>query len=614
MRFQTPTAILVLFLALAAAEAQDKVAPEVPVESPQGQLALAVNDLAVNVRVEDAPFTKYLSFITVPKDQRDSFRRVFRWWFNHTNGSRGLVEERPITASNGTLIKIDIRQAINWTRAAWEVVGNRDYLFREPWLPHRETEFLRLATGVKQDPKTLAACSLMNAFQLFRDGMDGNRSTTYYDLLYASERFPDGDLQFQVVPKPVEIGPAPERPPEVLWEGGVWPLDGKEYPAGSFKYTKKSAFEKWEKDLAAWEAAKADNARIIPARNTPGKGEKNFPAKGADFEKRWGGDVSPEDIKKFLVDPRFGGIAVGSENDPKAGSFVALNDRAIRITASKLVQGGWVARTFDVTENTGDRDHMERVIQIAQGDIKSDAGELLATLPNGAQAAMLVDGNDSRVEIANTAAAQIRGGKIDKFVDVHTHMSCLVCHGQNNGFIPFSEAVQESIKKGLQAKTIDEKLGTQVRDFYTKWERAVRGMQDPYLFYTSDATATKDDPKGWTGPTAVKQFQASRDWYDLPVTPEIAAMEFGMTAATLKKLLLDLSQGRGGVRESIKTRVNQLAVGQSIPRRTWEVDTSQEIGLILSSVKNPEEPIKNLVAPQLLEDAVKRFSKGVIQK
>lgn len=601
---KTSAALLVLFLAVAA-HADDKKAEGVPIRSPQGQLALAVNDLASRVKVEDAPFVKYLSFIAVPADKLPEFRRVFRFWINHMSASRGIVAESDVPGSDGTLCKIDIRNAANWTRTAWEIVGNRDYLFREPWLPHRETEFLRLATGVKQDPKTLAAVSLMNAYQLFRDSIEGNRSPTYYDLLYAAERHPDGTLVFAAVPKPAaDPGPEPQKPKEIPWPGGVWPLDGKEYPAGSFNYTKKSELEKWERDHAAWkEAASKVEAAVIPVAQKNAKGDKNFPAKGADFEKRWGAEIDAATIKKLLIDPRFGGIAVGSENDPKAGSFVALNDRAIRIVKTPF---GWSARTFDVAENTGDKDHMERFLQIAQGDIKADAGELLATLPNGAQAGLLVNANDERQEIAPTTFAQVKG-KIDKFVDVRTHMSCVVCHTPSAGFIPFAEAVQESIKKGLQTKTIDEKLTQQIRDFYTRWEREIRGLQDPYTFFLADTTSTKDEPKGWTGPQAVKQFQSSRDWYDLPVNVAVVASEFGMTGKTLQAVLLDISQGKRPVRESVKTRVNQLATGQSIPRRTYEADVASEIGLILDFVSPRREAIKEMLKEELILDAIKRF-------
>ena len=681
------------------------IAPPTPVPnpippeilSPVGQLALVVADLAQNVRPEDAPFTWYLShFVVASIEQRakgapkimdlETYRRVFRFELNHVNASRGLVPEYDVPGSFGTLTRINIRRAVNWTRTAWEIVGNRDYLFREPWLPHRESEFVRLVGGVKQDPKTLAVVKIINSYQLFRDLTETNRqdqtgaNSTYYDLLYAAERHPDGDLDFAVVV--TDPGPEPQKPAERPWPGGPWtgegPDKGKNFDKGAFNYIPLAEMQKYEKALAEWKKAKETaGSAVLPKVGKAGKGNKNFPETGADFERRWGAEVKAEDLKRFLIDPRFGGIALGAESDPRSGSFVALNDRAIRITKTPF---GWSAHTYDVFENTGDRDHMERIAQIAQGKIAADAGEILASLPNGAQAALLVNGEDKRVEIANSAAAQIRNGsvpaplldhdhrprQIDKFADVRTHSGCVVCHGASAGFIAFAEAVQESIKKGLEARTLDEKIGTQVQDFYTRWEKEIPTYQAPYLNFIQDATATPKEPKGWTPATTVKQFQLARDWYDLPVTTEVAAAEFGMTKTELQSVLLDLSgkmrqytvpakdggerkltmfsptgkfppeasikdwyvaaghPTRGGaaipgydplrVVESVKTRINQLATDQFIPRRTWEVDVAFELNLILDSLKPKEERIKELVAPQLLEDAYKRFGIKEIRK
>ena len=613
----TVLGMLAVVVASATVAAEEKPIPEAM--TPSGQIRLVAHDIATRIKdPTQAPFYQWISFIARPGDKEpydiQTFRRVFKYILNKTNGSRGAVNEFEIPGSDGYLIRIDIRNAANWTRAGWEVVGNRDYLFREPWIPHRETEFIRLACGVKQDPKTLAAVKVVNGFQLFRDLTETNRqdpkgvNSTYYDLLYAAERHPDGELAFEVIPKPVAT-PEPKEPVGIPWPGGVWKDDGKFYPAGAFTWVKAEEKAAYEKDLAAWKAARADSTVLPRVGVAGGKGIKNFPATGADFEKRWGAEVKADDLKKFLIDPRFGGIAVGGENNAKGGSYVALNDRAIRL---KKTDFGWAARTFDVFENTGDRDHLERVLEIAQGKIAFDAGELLATLPNGAQAAMLVNGQDERVEVAASTAAQVSKPKIDKLADVRTAGSCWVCHGASNGFIPFSEALQESIRNGLAAKPNDEKLGTQVRDFYTEWEKQIRSLQEPYQFYVEAMTSTKAEPKGWTSPTAVKEFQKARDAYDLPVTLDVAAREFGMTGKDLGKLLLDLSQGQGPLRESIKTRVNQLATGrQPIPRRTWEVDVAQQIGFILSATVLKEEPIKELMSAELWADAYKRFGKAV---
>lgn len=609
-------AVLLVLSAAAPAAAfpVPKVRPPAPppaVTSPAGQLRLAVADLAARVDPRDGPFVRYLSFATVPPEKAAEFRVVFRWWVNHLSAARSLVREVEVPGSSGTLVRIDIRDAPNWTRAAWEVVGNRDYLFREPWLPHREAAFLRLATGVRQDPKTLAAVSLLNAYQLFRDSVESQRldrtgrASTYYDLLYAAERHPDGALAFAAVVGPGDPGPEPRPPAGEPWPGGVFPGDGKAYPKGAFTWVRKADQEEFERAHAAWEAGKAGTAAVVPKAAAGGPGDPNFPATGADFERRWDAEVKAEDLKKFLVDPRFGGVARGAENDPTAGSFVALSDRVVRIVKTRF---GWAARTFDTAENAGDKDYLERPLDIARGTIAFDGGELLATLPNGAQAGLLVNGQDARQEIAPTFLAQNRNPKLDKYADVRTHMSCVACHAGAGGYVPFAEAVQDAVKKGLRAVADPEKRAEaqRVADFFTRWERQVRSLTEPYQAYTEEATATPAEPRGWTPAATVKAFQAARDWYDLPVTLAVAAREFGLSARDLRTALLDL----GGGRESVRTRVNQLATDQPVPRRAWEADVAREVGLILDTLKPREEPLKELVSDALLADAIQRFGKA----
>jgi hypothetical protein len=550
------------------------------------------------------PYTCYFSFGVFDPVDLPTFKRGFNAWVNHLNASRGYVPFYEVPDTGGTLWAFNTNDCANWTRNAFTVAGNRDYLYTEINIGHRDAEALRLLTGVQQDPKTLAVVRVINAYQFFRDTFETDRAETYNDILYGKERHPDDDTLFQLIPRTDQIAP-PKEPVKQFWPGNKPWRDGKLYPNG-FEYISFEENERYQKELKAYqESVKAVRADAVPVPLQNNKGNKKFPETGLEFERRWGAEIKADDIKRFLIDPRFGGIAKGSENDPKAGSFVRLNDAAIRIVKTQF---GWSARTFDVFENTGDRDHFARLEQVALGNAKADGGEILASLPNGAQTGMLVNADDKVVTIANSKLAQIRNQKIDKFTDVRTFGSCLICHGPNGGFIAFQEAVNESIKKGLQGKEIDNELARQVRDFFTRWEDDVKGLQAPYLRFIAETTATKDDPKGWTPATLINELKRFRDKYDLPVTLETAARELGVTKRDLKTFLLNLSPDeKGRIRESVRNRINQLATEQEIPRRAWEVDVVKEVGILLNAAKIQEEPIKRIISEQLLDTAIKDF-------
>lgn len=653
---RNPTLAAALFCSVALGQDQGPKAPQVPINSPQGQLQLAITDLASNVRIDDAPFVRYLSFyaaglrldepkvigrlplgrrVVFDEQKMLDFRRVFSFWINHMNasktrlreveidGPRGIVQQTPVT----TLVRIDIRDAVNWTRTAWILVADRDYLFREPLLPNRETTFGRLVCGIETNPETFSAGFILNAYQLFRDTLEANRTQSYYDLLYAFERHPDkdaGKVFIEVPTTPL----APTRPKPTLadamkkrpWEGGKWPGDGKEYPAGAFEY---NPDETWAKEqilpklIAEWEteqkaAAPRPQERplkvgdVIPkvaiSVKDAGKGDKNFPAKGVDFEKRWGVDVNEADIKNFLIDPRVGGIAAGRDGDARNGSIVALHDRAIRIATSKLTPGGWGARTYDVFKNTGDKDYIERFREIALGDIKFDGGELLAILPNGSQAGVLVNDQDARVEIANTNLAQIMSPLIDsRYHDVRTMQGCVGCHMPNGGFNNFVEQYKETALKGVDLKSKDAQV---IRDFYESWSGYVVSWQARYKAYTEESTRFRDQP-GWTGDETWTKIKDARDRYDEPVTIEVVAFELGYETETLRQILLGEKQADNPT----PVRLNQLIVGKGIPRETYQDEVAFKLFLFMDSIRGQDEPVKRLMSDQLLEEAIKKFGK-----
>lgn len=597
----------VLFIPLLA-RAEGETIP-LGVRSPSGQVRLALSDLITRVadrKPSDLPYTFYFSFYVFDKEEREKFKPVFNAWCNHMNGSRGYIPFVEVPGSDGDLWSFRTTDCVNWTRAAWEIIGNRDYMMTELNVKHQDAQTLRLLTGTRQDEKTLAVVRVINAYQFFRDSLETVRSQTYKDALYGKERYPDEEPLFQLIPRVDKLPEPPKQPTPLRWPGDKPWSDGKVYPGG-FDYIPFEVDQQYKKDLKAYEEKlKAIQADVIPTLTKPLKGNPKFPETGADAEKRWGAQIKADDLKTFLIDPRFGGIAKGTENDPKNGSIVRLNDAAIIIVRTPF---GWSARTLDVKENTGDRDHFARLEQIVLGNGKADGGEILFSLPNGSQSGELVNAEDKTVDKADTELAQNRNQKIDKNVDVRNFVSCFLCHGATGGFIPFQEAVNESIKKGLQAKELDSDLARKVRDFYTAWDDQIISFQAPYKRFIAETTATKENPKGMTATVLIGELKRFRDKYDLPVTLDTAAAEFGVSKRELKTFLLNLNGDSPKIRESVKNRVNQLATEQAIPRRAWEVDVAKEIGILLNAATIQDEQLKRIISDQLLENAVKEFSK-----
>lgn len=560
--------------------------------TPAQIIGMVARDIAIS-NPEDVPFQRYFSYHMILPEDRGDFNILFRFWLNHMSGSRRIVKGQLI--EGGLILKIDIRDAVNWTRTAWEIVGNRDYIFRESWIPHRETEFIRRSAGVKQNPDTLAAVVVMGAWQFFRDSIESNRVQTYYDLLYAAERHPDGDL---LVPVGGVVGPP--APPQTItrkvptdWEGGVWPGDGVNYPKGAFKYNKEVI------------EVVPDKSNPFPVVGKPKGGQKNFPETGAEFEKRWGGELDKDFLKQFGFDPRVGGIGLGKLTDPNKGSFVAMNDRAVRVTPSRL--GGVVSRTFDVNKSEGERNHLENFGQIALGKIKADGSEILATLPNGAQAGLLCDGNDKRVELAPSTLAQVGDDFDKKYKDVRTHMSCIICHLPNGGFIPFNEQIRASIKAGVLLTSGERATDRQVEDFYLSWEKSVKSWQQPYKDFLEETTTefVAGKPVAWDAKKLVEKLKKFRDTYDLGLNLDTASRDFGISPDLLKFLILKT--------RPVSPQLNRLAVGELVGRDGWaELGTKGlafQTGLIIDINSRNTEQIKEFAKELLRDDAMKQLEK-----
>lgn len=438
-----------------------------------GKLALA--HLA-SLPAEDAYNTRFLSLMTVAEGKEDEWREFLEWWLMQLSFSPSPVRLGKVDPK-GRLLVFDIRE-LRWNRLAWATVADRDRYMAEPAIGNPTAYGLRDLTYSNQN--RFGVVAVMRADFFVRDTMEAERSRSYYDLLYAEQRF------------------------------------------GSGKFV-------------------------------------DFPKDENDWNQAHGIAATDDFLKKARLDVDHGAVAPGMFDDPK-GSIVTKSNRVLWFRPTPF---GVAMKSFDTDTTSGETDFLERSPEISQGKVKFKAGELLATLPGGGQAALLIDGKGKRIEIAGGQFAQ---NTLDsRYSDVRTPMSCVQCHAPEHGLIPPRNLVDEIGKAGIDTKIYDKQQAIRYRQFFLGFERK-------YLLWQAPGKALTEQlgkrPAAWYA----KKLLDIRDAYDAPVTPEIAAMEVGVPIQQFK-VAASYSPG---------VRLQQLLQGKTVPRATWERDTYNEAARLLA--------------------------------
>jgi hypothetical protein len=544
--------------------------------SPAGQLRAAVLDLSTRVPATDQAQTRYISLYAVPADKLASYRVLLTVLLNTVSQADAIGRPAIVPDTGDRLLRVRLVQ-FRWTREAFSAVARRDPYFREPEVPHRETEFGRQVIGVAQDPKTFAAEFIVEATFLMRSILQPDGfSPTYYDLLYARQRFGDGagPLAAGEPLLPPDPGPEPAKPKERPWKGGIWHADGKDYAPGQFTYVPFEENQAYVKALAAWQvlrAAREQAAAVVPRASAPGGVKKDFPANLKDWQAFWG----VEDVDKFDKDRGFASfraeVALGTRNARNGkGSYVAFNDRVVVVTR---VPTGFYLETHDAVKNTKDRDFLENPLGIVRKQVKSDGGELLVHLPNGFQAALLVNGVGDRVDAADSRIA--RNTADNKDVTVRTQIGCIQCHSLEGGYIsPVTRKVRESIEAGLKLNIRNEDEAIKARAVLLGWEREEQEIRFKMARAIQDATTYTVGvrEKWWSAAEMVAVMMDFRDWYDQPVTMAEAVAYFGLSGVQLFPALT-LSPTSG---------LNLIAVGGDMPRAAWDDKGVRDLQLLLA--------------------------------
>lgn len=512
-----------LFL-LGPASVARAAGPVVPPPSPDAHVKLALGHVAL-LPEADRPYTRYLSFWAVPAPALRDYRRLLSWWVHQLTFETAVSVPREVSGSDGRLVALDLRD-YRWNADAWEAVATRDPYTREPWVGFRAAEQLRRETGHRETRPardgTKPVLALVRADWLLRETLETGRSPAYYDLLFARQRF--GDLSWR---------------------------DGWRFARGTARAS--------------------------------GFVDRDFPRDEDDWNAAFGIDLVKAFARKTQIDLDFGAVAAGNRDDPQRGSIVALNNRLI-----VTLQGpfGGAMKTFDASETAGDKDYSETLIfanrkfRRGQGArAVNDGGELLAYLPNGGQAGLLINAVGKRVEVAATNLANDTADRRPN-PGVRNYGSCITCHGGAGGFIVPRDLIQEGLEAGIDRKFRDREQRNRVRGFFLGWQKRVKAYQEPY----EDLIARTAE--GWTGADVAAAVLDVRHDYDDPVGPEQATRELGVAEPVLKWLAVRVG-GKGG--SGRNQRAQSLVQGSLVPRVAFEKDLYPQLGLLLAAHRGDED-------------------------
>ena len=496
--------------------------PTPKIHSAQSHAELAVAFLE-GLQPSERQYIRFLSFYNYDVESILTRRvKSQRFWVNNIHFEQALAFPYVVNGSEKRLYWIDLRE-FGWSAEDWQLVARREPYFCEP-MDSATAILLRKYIGVDQDPKTLHLEAIVRADWFFRETFESDRSPSYYDLLYSrfhKRTAGTTETYDEVVTPATKDGYQTFRGPD----GRLYQQMVKGKPAVTRKVTKSGTA----------------GARV------------RFPKNENDFERVFGVDKFREILKELKIDTRHGAVVEGTE---KSVSIVARQNRLIERIQTTISE---YYKTFDVKETTGKRDFAETLNK----DFEFDAGEILAGLPGGGMAALLVDNKGVIVETAdNRFATDNSDLKYDS--RVRTPGSCFICHEQK--YIKPKNLVEDLLKAGIDIKFKNKLRAIEAKGFFLDWTDKLEYEQarfEKFIIRTSGYRAGENA-------LALKTW---RDEYDAPVTRAVAAKELGLPENVFRLV---------GAK-STKARVLMLVQGDSIPRVTWEKDVYYEMLKLIDS-------------------------------
>jgi hypothetical protein len=584
------------------------------IQHPDVALQSIIYHLTNVVRADDRPFVRYFWWGSTPDDRLVHDVTNFSVYLNTTNSQVRIVLPTPISGTDFRLWAVDIRD-LGWTVNAFASVAHRDRVFTEPNVDHYLAEKARRLIGVAQDAKFFHAEAVVPGAWFTWTVMNPGESQTdnYYDLLYARERFGDDIIGPQVdIPTAVTaanvLTPEPVKPTGKPWPGGVWKDDGKYYAPGSFTWIPIDELKQWEKDHAAWEQAKA-NPTAPPAKapaivlpigtRFDGKAKKNFPENLQQFQDRWGRTANRAflDGQKIFVDK--GAVVAGSYNNKTRGSFVAYNDRVIRIQNGEFNNGGGNMDTQDFDRTSGRKNPANLPLETSLGQLLEDAGENLYTLPNGLQAALIHGAAPERKRVDHADSKFVHSSLDPRDVTIWDgYSSCCLCHARSHGVLaPSNNRVNEAKAKGLRLNFLNKNDELVVNGFFKLEDYRLEQIRMPFKEALKEATTLTEAPP-WNGTQWAEATVNFISWFNDGIDIYQASAELGVpplvTLIACAQLLGKDNVGNFGSKA--------IFVNFPIGRAEWTDDVQPELQNVIALMRDIENPnpILAIFAPELL--------------
>lgn len=548
-------------------------------------------------------------------DEYRQFVTLYRIKLQTVNSQSPLVHSLPVPGTDNALWFYDVRLA-GQTTTSRAAVARRDKVFREPFISHTVAEGIRRLQGIRGDVQTFHCESIVPGPWFLRhvEQVDGF-SPTYYDLLYAQERF--GPEVFTGTGFGSGGSPAGEefQPPEPVKPQGrpwvddkPWPLDGKRYPSGSFEWVPQAEMDAYEKAMAAWKKLQAGVA--TPQKTPLPQGKvfleakllKDFPTNLTDFEERWGSKAVNDFLAKQYLKVDNGEIVAGFTDDPKRGSIVSYHNRLLKFAANPFNNGGVNASTKDFFASTGKKNLANFPKEAAFGQFEEDGGEHLFTMPNGFPASFITGAaKDGRKRVDAADGRLVRSSADPHHGIVFTQYSCFICHAPSDGMLaPGNRRLGGPVDAGRGPLVKNDPFTAAViREFVTGYEWKFQIWRTPYARVARDMTATRADPKGWDGTRLAKETVDFVGWYDHPLGLDQAAAEIGIPK--LGVMILCLQEG------SIDAQ--NLFLGDTVSRAAWDEDLFYKLALIYLVLRDPADSSDaGLLFKMFLPDLIRQSS------
>lgn len=523
---------------------------------------------------------RFISFYAIDNDTELAYT-IRETWFVMASASRAssFKPPREVPGSQGRLFYFKLDDYA-WNAGAWEAVVNRAPFFREPDIEHRHAEFLRRTLGTIGDKDFSIGFAVYGPW-LVKDTSETQRSSTYYDLLFAQNRFVEeasaATVSTPSVPTSSTEASKTERKKvkkTTYWPGGTDPRDGKYYAPGNYT---EEVFE--DVPVESKPLIKQDEVKATPRKGVKRFKFIDFPKTEVDLLKGIGADVAVKQIeavvKNGVIFPnKLGSLVNRLEVDrgaivAHAQSGVSYRNRFVWVFP---IISGKFWKTFDVKDASGARNIVNRLFEFDY-----DASEVIWNNPNGSQAYMLFDGKGNRVEFADPDIVKEEPGAYRNVI--RTPESCHNCHDQGIN-VPRNVIEKITLDMGARIdiksreKDYKEILNDRLKAFFlTRLGREIKQSQEVYKDFVKECTSYDSLEQS-------KQYRMVLRKYRADVTLEVAARERGLD---LKKLL-DIA------RYSPNYDLNALIKGTAIPRETWDAESYREHVLLEDALRKKVNP------------------------